>query len=177
MPVVPLLQGRCGKCAMTRIHVLYVRVTDVRQVGLHLDEFGCDVAASMCWNIYPLNPSVQCRRVVVIARLEVLLSQYFEAQFCLDTFKDHVFIDASGNGNITICTVVIAHAKWISSLPERIVIKAFKPFFKIGSVFKLLHGFRISQSEYGYQRKPSKLPTDNVNGRFVNLGLLQGMLS
>jgi len=122
--------------------------------------------------------SVQCWRVVIIARFEVLRIQYLKAKFGLNTIKDHGLVYALRNRDITIGAVVVAHAKWISGFPERFIVKCLKPFLKVGSIFKLLHGFSVSQVGFSSQKLSLKGSTWRFEPAAVlSVAMTQGVWS
>lgn len=97
--------------------------------------------------------------VAIISWFEFLYVQNFKAQLGFDTAKDHVLIHAPGNREVTTGPVLITHAIGVGCLPEGFIVKRFQPVFKVGLIFKLLHGFIVSHWRFQAEEKASKAST------------------
>ncbi len=112
----------------------------------------------------PAFLSMQHGRCVVVTRLEILFFNNLETQFRFDALQDHALIDALSNRSVTARTVVFVHAKWVCCFPESIIIKCLKPFFKVFTVFKVLHVLIVSQCGVASPEQSSKASTCKCNG-------------
>ena len=85
---------------------------------------------------------------VVVAWLEILFFDNLKAQFRFNALQNHALIDTLSNRSIAARAVVFVHAKGVCCFPESVIIKCLKPFFKVFTVFKVLHGIIVSR--YGF---------------------------
>ena len=112
----------------------------------------------------PLYFSMQNGWGVVVAWLEILFFDNLNTQFGFDALQNHVLIDALSNRSITTGSVVFVHAKGVCCFPESIIIKFFKPFFKVFTVFKVLHALIVSQCGFASPEQSKKASTCKCNG-------------
>lgn len=103
-----------------------------------------------------LTPSVQRRRVVIIARLEVLRFNNLDAFLGFDTFKNNLLVNALRNGSITTGFIIWIKPVWINRFPKGIIVKAFKPLLQVLLVFKFMHDTSVPHSGFRLEGKSFK---------------------
>lgn len=61
----------------------------------------------------------------------------------LNASKDHGFINATRDRDVTIVALLDVQSKRVGFLPKLLIVKRFEPFIDVFSVFKVLHGFIV----------------------------------
>ena len=112
----------------------------------------------------PLYFSMQDGWGVIVAWLEILFFNNLETQFRFYALQNHALIDTFGNRSIAASAVVFIHAKGVCCFPESIIIKCLKPFFKVFTVFKVLHALIVSQCGFASPEQSQKASTCKCNG-------------
>ena len=105
---------------------------------------------------------MQAWRLVIDARLKILLFQNLKAQFGFKAIKHGVFAHTLGNRKIAVRPIILPHTKGLGFLPKCLVVERFEPFFKVLSVFKLLHASSLSQAGCGTQKLSQNRSTGAV---------------
>ena len=103
--------------------------------------------------------SLQCGRIVIVARLEVLIPYDLNAFFGFDAFEDDIWINAFSNGCVARGLIIYVQPVWVDRFPISFIIKAIKPVLQILSVFKLLHTFSLPQLGFGHEEKSADQST------------------
>ena len=105
---------------------------------------------------------MQAWGLVIDARLKISLFQNLQAQLGFKAIKHGIFTGTFGNRKVTVRPIILPHAKRLGFLPKCLVIERFEPFFKVLSVFKLLHAASLSQAGCGTQKLSQDQSTSAV---------------
>lgn len=97
--------------------------------------------------------SLQCGRIVIVARLEVLSPYDLNAFFGFDAFEDDIWVNAFSNGCITRGLIIGVQPVWVDRFPIGVIIKAIKPVLQVLSVFELLHTSSLPQLASSHEEK------------------------
>ena len=115
--------------------------------------------ALVCAHLKTYLQSIQRRRVMVIARLEVLFLHNLNAFLGFDAFENDRLVYAPCNGNIAIILKAWIEIVRVYSLPKSLIVKRVEPVLQFLLVFKFLHKFSLPHM--GFCQK------ENLNNRFT----------
>ena len=105
------------------------------------------------------SASLQCGRIVIVARFEVLVLYDLNAFFGFDAFEDDIWINAFSNGCVARGLIIYVQPVWVDRFPIGVIIKAIKPVLQVLSVFKLLHAFSLPQFGFGHEEESADQST------------------